>query len=181
MTNLFICQPGGCNYKLWESALNKAMIKRARIKKLISVIVWPLSLFLYFTAKIIAVKKSDKMVNVVFLSYIVLYLRLYKVRGDALLKDGPDDDQEERRRRTLVQPDNNLIFCDIIGCYLCSDQSSDQFCHFSHSSTLKTRHTSLNQLQTSDCWGPKLNPVKRAGFDDIVATCWGSPEPTFCR
>lgn len=105
---------------------------------------------------------------------------LFKVWGDALLKDGPDDDQEERHRHTLAQPDNNLVFCDIIGCHLRSDQSSDQFCHFSHCSTLKTRHISPNQLQTPDCWGPKLNPAKRAAFDDIVATCWGSPERTFC-
>lgn len=31
MTNLFICQPEGCNYKLQDRALNKALIKRARI------------------------------------------------------------------------------------------------------------------------------------------------------
>lgn len=52
-----------------------------------------------------------KMVNVVHLSsgsvgtnifmYIIPSSRLDKVRGDALLKDGPDDDQKESSR-TLV-------------------------------------------------------------------------------
>lgn len=96
MTNLFICQPGGCNYKLWESAFNKAMIKRARIKKQISdppPFLFPFSSFLNLTTKLNTVKKGDKMVNVVYLGYIVLCLRLYKVRGDALLNDGPNDDR----------------------------------------------------------------------------------------
>lgn len=161
MTNVFICQPGGCNYKLWESAFNKAMIKRARIKKQISdpPFLFPFSSFLNF--------RGDKMVNVVYLSYIVLCLRLYKVRGDALLKDGPDDDRSPWCSLTIILSSVTLL------AVICAQIRSVL--------SLQPLFNIKNPSHFSTVWCPKLNPTKRAGFDDIVATCWGSPEQPFCR